>query len=518
MRKEDLFNALGQIDDDLLEAANNFRKVNKKKFPVMKVVAVAAAVSVFFVSIFGATLLGSKLKSGDKLKGETPNNVEDFVSSENSLVSKMEEIPPQFIMSEAKYPTMAAYPDYEAVINGEMKYEEYKKLADKWEASVNKQTNQFAGYGDGMEEYYRMIVNLVMANNDELDVSTDNIVCSPINIYVALGMLSEITVGETREQLLDLLGVETIDDMRLKVSALWNANYRDDGATALLLGNSLWLNQFMKYDEPTLDIMSKYYFSSVYRGEMGTAEYNDAYHTWINNHTGGILKDYINTELTYNTVMSLVSTVYFSDKWEDSFNKEDTITDTFYGNAEEITCDFLTKKEAFYNYFKGDGYEAVELPFQTNGNMWIVLPDEEYSALDVLTDDEKLSYILSSLDGENEEGLQYTKVNLKLPKFSVSSQISLEGTLESLGIDDILGDFDTDIVGYLNSFQINHAAKVEVNEEGCEAAAYTEEILEGSAITPSEVIEFNVDRPFLFAIKGVDGSVLFAGIVNNPLK
>ena len=29
MRKEDLFNALGQIDDDLLEAANNFRKVNK---------------------------------------------------------------------------------------------------------------------------------------------------------------------------------------------------------------------------------------------------------------------------------------------------------------------------------------------------------------------------------------------------------------------------------------------------------------------------------------------------------
>ena len=64
--------------------------------------------------------------------------------------------------------------------------------------------------------------------------------------------------------------------------------------------------------------------------------------------------------------------------------------------------------------------------------------------------------------------------------------------------------------------QVEHAARVKIDEEGCEAAAYTVMIACGSAMPPREEVEFTVDRPFLFVITGRDGLPLFIGVVNQP--
>ena len=64
--------------------------------------------------------------------------------------------------------------------------------------------------------------------------------------------------------------------------------------------------------------------------------------------------------------------------------------------------------------------------------------------------------------------------------------------------------------------QVKHAARVKIDEEGCEAAAYTVIAMCGSAMPPKDEVEFVLDRPFLFAITGRDGLPLFIGIVNQP--
>ena len=63
-----------------------------------------------------------------------------------------------------------------------------------------------------------------------------------------------------------------------------------------------------------------------------------------------------------------------------------------------------------------------------------------------------------------------------------------------------------------------HAARVKIDEEGCEAAAYTVEYTSNTAapMAPEEEIDFVLDRPFLFAITGNDGLPLFVGVVNVP--
>ena len=65
--------------------------------------------------------------------------------------------------------------------------------------------------------------------------------------------------------------------------------------------------------------------------------------------------------------------------------------------------------------------------------------------------------------------------------------------------------------------QIEHAARVLINEEGCEAAAYTAIMVEAAACEaePLPIIEMDLDRPFLFVITGLDGLPLFIGAVNT---
>ena len=64
--------------------------------------------------------------------------------------------------------------------------------------------------------------------------------------------------------------------------------------------------------------------------------------------------------------------------------------------------------------------------------------------------------------------------------------------------------------------EAKHAARVKIDEDGCEAAAYTIlSVCPTAAMPPEEVVEFKLDEPFLFAITGADGLPLFAGIVNQ---
>ena len=66
--------------------------------------------------------------------------------------------------------------------------------------------------------------------------------------------------------------------------------------------------------------------------------------------------------------------------------------------------------------------------------------------------------------------------------------------------------------------KVKHAARVQVDEKGCTAAAYT--VIEecGSAMSPEDEVDFVLDRPFLFVITSATNTPLFAGVVNQPVE
>ena len=106
-----------------------------------------------------------------------------------------------------------------------------------WLDNVEDIHDQPQDYGDVMQDYFKTVTPAILEYSDSA-----NPVCSPTNIYMALAMLAETANGETREELLDFLGVETIEQLRLLNNYIWNGHYWDDGVTTSILGSSFWLD------------------------------------------------------------------------------------------------------------------------------------------------------------------------------------------------------------------------------------------------------------------------------------
>ena len=421
----------------------------------------------------------------------------------------------KYQLAAAQYPQMAQYPDESKFtkLNGDFDSDGFSKVYDAWWADRRKQMDQPEGYTDALDSYLRTVIPQLLT-----DGTGENKACSPINIYMALAMLAEITDGESREQILALLGSSDLDALRTEASAVWNANYCDDGAATSILASSLWLNDQISFQQETMDALARYYYASSYRGEMGSAAFDQALQDWINQQTGGLLKEQASgLTMDKETILALATTIYFRAKWSGEFSESNTSPDTFHTDNGDVTCDFM-HQSGTNTYYWSDRFSAVAKNLENSGAMWFLLPDEGVTPEELLADEQTMDFLLSG--GESAES-KYLIVNLSVPKFDIASDMDLTESLKKMGITDVfdpsISDFSPmtdDTEAYLS--QAKHAARVAIDEEGVTAAAYTVMMAVGAAAPPEEEVDFTLNRSFVFAITGTDGLPLFVGVVHQP--
>ena len=421
----------------------------------------------------------------------------------------------KYQLAAAQYPQMAQYPDESKFtkLNGDFDSDGFSKVYDAWWADRRKQQDQPEGYTDVLDSYLRTVIPQLLT-----DGTGENKSCSPINIYMALAMLAEATDGESRAQLLALLGSSDLDALRTEASAVWNANYCDDGAATSILASSLWLNDQISFQQETMDALARYYYASSYRGEMGSAAFDQALQDWIDQQTGGLLKEQASgLTMDKETILALATTIYFRAKWSGEFSENNTSPDTFHANNGDVTCDFM-HQSGTNTYYWSDRFSAVAKNLENSGAMWFLLPDEGVTPEELLADEQTMDFLLSG--GESAES-KYLIVNLSVPKFDIASDMDLTASLKKMGITDVfdpsISDFSPmtdDTEAYLS--QAKHAARVAIDEEGVTAAAYTAMMMCGAGAPPDEEVDFTLNRSFVFAITGTDGLPLFVGVVHQP--
>lgn len=423
-------------------------------------------------------------------------------------------------LAEAVYPKQNAYPkeeDYFNQITGNYNYDAYDADFAKWEE--DKRASDEAGIraGDaaaGMVPFVqKTAVGFLSGAGDE------NRVYSPLNLYFALGMLAEITAGNSRAQVLDLMGAASVTDLREDIAALWLSSYSDDGRVTSILANSLWLSDRYTFEQPILDILAQNHRASAYRGRMGDEAFTEKFRDWMNERTGGLLKDSVNgLAFDQQTVLALASTIYYAAGWTDAFSESRTDEQTFHAPTGDVTCEFLNETTSG-SYYWGENFAATAKFLEGNGRMWLILPNEGVTPEDLLTDEE-----VTALYTNGECQQKTVQLNLSVPKFDVSSDLDLIDTLVSLGVKDVFDDTLADFSPITNDgdglavTEAKHAARVTIDEEGCLAAAYTAMMFTGTSMMLHEdEADLILDRPFLFLLEGADGAVLFMGIVNQPV-
>ena len=174
------------------------------------------------------------------------------------------------------------------------------------------------------------------------------------------------------------------------------------------------------------------------------------------------------------------------------------------------------RKRASRAYLRGDGYQAVLLPYRDiNLAMAVLLPDGPPAALRPKLAAAGLGGLLA--------GAARHQVTLSLPRFRLEAAFNLIPALRRLGVAAAFGD-NADFgeiteAAPLRIGAVAHKAYVDVDEHGTEAAAATAVVIRAAAaMRPPPAVTMVVDRPFLFAIvDSTTGLPLFLGQVSHPV-
>jgi serpin B len=217
------------------------------------------------------------------------------------------------------------------------------------------------------------------------------------------------------------------------------------------------------------------------------------------------------------TRLVLANAVYLKAPWAQPFRESSTKDAPFYPDGPDrpsLTVRMM-RGVASHAYLRGDGYQAVLLPYRDGRlEMAVILPDGPLSALRPKIGAGGLTALLA--------GTARHRVTLSLPRFRLEAEFGLIPALRQLGVSEAFGGA-ADFSGIterepLRIGAVAHKAYIDVDEQGTEAAAATAVVALAAAIMrPPPPVTMVVDRPFLFAIIDTATSLpLFLGQVSHP--
>jgi serpin B len=241
---------------------------------------------------------------------------------------------------------------------------------------------------------------------------------------------------------------------------------------------------------------------------------------WVEDKTRHKITDLIGPGvLNALTRMVLVNAIYFKGTWATPFPASATRPARFYARPNRtLTVPFMHQHGSF-RYGENDQLQILALPYAGQQlEMLVLLPRSR----------DGIASLESSLTPVSlaawTAGMRQHEVNVAVPRFKVSSGISLAETLKAMGLNDAFDPSRADFSGldgrarWLYLSAVLHKAYVEVNEQGTEAAAATAVVVGvRSVMRKDPPREFRADHPFVFLIRDVKtASILFAGRVTTP--
>jgi serpin B len=350
-----------------------------------------------------------------------------------------------------------------------------------------------------------------------------NLFYSPYSISQALAMTHAGARGDTETQMADALDFMLPQD-RLHpafnsldlalASRGQGAAGKDDKGFRLNIVNAIWGQAGFEFLDEYLDVLAENYGAGlrlldfVNETEPSRVTIND----WVSDQTELRIKDLIPPGVIDElTRLVLTNAIYFNAAWENQFDVEATSDADFYLlDGSTVTVPMMRNDESF-GYTDGDGYLAVELPYDGHElSMVIVMPEAgQFDAFEVSLTGEFVADIIGSLE--------YQRIMLSMPKWEYDYTLGLKDALTSLG----MGVAFTEAADFsgmdgrrdLLIQDVLHKAFVSVDEAGTEAAAATAVIVGLTSLPP----QVTIDRPFIYFIRDIEtGAILFVGRVLDP--
>ncbi|XP_052448895.1 serine protease inhibitor 2.1 [Carassius gibelio] len=389
-----------------------------------------------------------------------------------------------------------------AVVLGNQETLPQPSISDKL-PSLIKMNNDFAFH------LYKRLVEMP-------DYQSKNIFFSPLSVSMALSALCLGAGGETKEQLLSGIGhnssIFSTEEMHQMFHSLLEEIDKRTGVD-IDVGSALYVSDKSKPLPKFLENMKEFYHSDGFAVDFGVKETMEQINTYVKEKTHGKIDRAVDS-LDPNTVMFLLTYIYFKGQWDMPFNPNRTHEGRFHvDNETTVPVQMMNQNERLKFYHDVElSTKVLCLDYNDSFSMYLALPDKN--------EDQTIRDLERVVSGQHIEkwrgAVQKRELDIYVPKLSLKTDYTLNDILKGMGIMDMFthrADFSGISEDNFYVSKVSHKATLDVDEEGTTAAAVT---TIGIKLAMSPRI-FRIDRPFMiFITDQTNDHILFLGKVVNP--
>lgn len=360
----------------------------------------------------------------------------------------------------------------------------------------------------------------------ELQTTRGNLVFSPFSIYTTFGMAASGAKGETAKEMQTTLHYATsLAPLVGDISKILTAGESTKNAPIVSLANAIWVQEELPLLPPFQQTITRSYNATIQQlnFEIEPTAALRQINQWVSRGTQGRINQLVSAqEITNQTRLVLTSAIFMKGQWLHPFDRRVTKRGPFYTTEQHALKVDMMEVSARFPILIDQNFAMIEIPYLNSSqkgpqlSMFILLPNEVQG----------LASIGKQLNYDNwqkwQKKLKEKRVNLTMPKFRVDQRLDLKQTMSELGM--LLAfspqaDF-SGITGqkglYINAAV--HKTFMRVDEYGTEAAAATGIGMNLTSVEePEEIVNFIVDRPFLFlVVDKTTQTILFIGHMIQP--
>lgn len=351
-----------------------------------------------------------------------------------------------------------------------------------------------------------------------------NFCFSPFSSHQMAALISSAAAGETRTELAALThqpdgsAKETEDLAALRDSLAGTARR---GAVTLEMTHSLWAANSATFAPDFLASAQATLGASLQKLPAATpAACAAAVNLWVREKSRGRIAQIVGPTSFSDPAQAVVAvhTLFLKGRWQQPFDPTLTKQRAFQTpESKALMLPMMQMSLENPGYSESESWQYLSLPMTDHEvHLRILLPRTEAARAKIET-----GLTQESWDALK-KGLDEYDVNLMLPRFSYSTQLSLKGLWQGLGAKRLFENGAADLSKGISGGRyfitdVSHEAVIEVNELGAEASAVTAAAAAPFGDAPPRApkrrkVSFIANHPFLWMLQhDTTGLILFMG-------